>query len=67
MGANARGPVILPKLFDGRNKLFWIFAYEGIKDRIPEPIITTVRTEAQRNGDFSSLLLSGLSTQSTIH
>src|SRR5207249_3333343 len=28
-GLTAGGPVILPKVLDGRNKLFWFFGYEG--------------------------------------
>ncbi|MEZ5355999.1 MAG: TonB-dependent receptor [Bryobacteraceae bacterium] len=58
-GINAGGPVLIPKLLDGRNRVFWYFAYEGIKDRIPEPLTTTVPTDAQRNGDFSALLNAG--------
>jgi len=55
-GVNAGGPVVIPRLFNGRNKLFFYFAYEGIKDSFPEPITTTVPTEAERRGDFSALL-----------
>ncbi|MEZ5401768.1 MAG: carboxypeptidase regulatory-like domain-containing protein [Bryobacteraceae bacterium] len=58
-GVNAGGPVWIPKLLDGRNRVFWYFAYEGIKDRIPEPLTTTVPTDGQRNGDFSALLNAG--------
>jgi hypothetical protein len=58
-GVNAGGPVIVPKVFDGRNKLFWYFGYEGIKDSFPEPITTTVPTEAERRGDFSALAAIG--------
>lgn len=32
-GFEAGGPVFLPKLFDGRNKVFWHTAYEGAKAR----------------------------------
>lgn len=32
-GFEAGGPVFLPKLFDGRNKVFWHTAYEGTKAR----------------------------------
>ncbi len=54
-GANAGGPMYIPKLYDGRNKVFWYFAYEGIKDSFPEPITTSVPSDAFRNGDFSAL------------
>src|SRR5438093_183109 len=29
-GMSASGPVYLPKVFNGKNKLFWFFSYEGI-------------------------------------
>src|SRR6185436_5024427 len=58
-GGTASGPVWIPKLFNGRNKLFWFFSYEGIRDSFPEPTVTTVPTAAQRTGDFSSLLALG--------
>jgi len=62
-GANAGGPVLVPKLFNGRNKLFFYFAYEGIKDSTPEPLTTTVPTDAMRRGDFSQLLKVGSNYQ----
>jgi hypothetical protein len=52
------GPVRLPK-FDGSNKLFFFFSYNGFKDvKVEEPaaVNRTVPTEAQRRGDFSELL-----------
>jgi hypothetical protein len=53
------GPVRLPKIFDGSNKLFFFFSYNGFKDvKVEEPtaVNRTVPTEAQRRGDFSELL-----------
>lgn len=53
------GPVRLPKLFDGRDKLFFFFSYNGFKDVKSEEttaVNRTVPTEAQRRGDFSDLL-----------
>lgn len=55
-GAYLGGPVILPKIFDGHNKLFFLYAFEGFKGSTPNPITTTVPTAAERKGDFSSLL-----------
>ncbi|MEJ7608558.1 MAG: TonB-dependent receptor, partial [Bryobacteraceae bacterium] len=55
-GVTAGGPVVIPKLFNGRNKLFWFFSFEGIKQSEPEPTFATVPTAEMRNGDFSSLL-----------
>jgi len=58
-GGTAGGPVLLPKLYDGHNRTFFFFGYEGIKDRFPEPSQETVPTAAERNGDFSALLALG--------
>ncbi len=54
-GLTAGGPVVLPK-FNGRNKLFWFFAWEGIKDSQPNTTILTVPTDAEKQGNFSALL-----------
>jgi hypothetical protein len=53
------GPVLVPKLFNGTDKVFFFFSYNGFKDvKIEEPtaVNRTVPTEAQRRGDFSELL-----------
>lgn len=58
-GGTVSGPVLIPKLFDGHNKMFFYFGYEGVKDALPAPATGTVPTAAQRNGDFSGLLANG--------
>ncbi len=55
-GTTAGGPLFVPKLYDGRNKIFVFVAYEGIKDAQPESLTSTVPTAAERKGDFSQLL-----------
>ncbi len=62
-GLTAGGPIVLPKLLDGRNRLFFFFAAEGIRQSEPEPTFSTVPTEGQRRGDFSQLLGVGGSYQ----
>ena len=57
-GVTAGGPVLAPK-YNGRNKLFWFFAYEGLKDGQPSPAIVTVPTDAEKQGNFSALLAAG--------
>ncbi len=55
----AGGPVWVPKLFNGTDKVFFFFSYNGFKDvKVEEPtaVNRTVPTEAQRRGDFSELL-----------
>ena len=55
-GGTVGGPVLIPKLLNGRNKVFFFFAYEGFKDSNPHTTTTTVPTAAERQGDFSALL-----------
>jgi len=62
-GATGGGPVFIPKVFNGRNKVFFFLAYEGINLKIPQATFTTVPTPAERNGDFSALLRLGASYQ----
>lgn len=58
-GGTIGGPVLLPKLFNGRDKLFFFYAYEGFKGSDPGSKTTTVPTAAERKGDFSALLALG--------
>jgi len=55
-GVVSGGPVIIPRWLNGRNKLFFFFAYEGIRQPNPNPLAGTTPTPAMRNGDFSNLL-----------
>lgn len=58
------GPVVLPKLYDGRNRLFFFFGFNASLDRRSETtsaITYTIPTMAARRGDFSSLLLANAS------
>lgn len=59
-GASGGGAVIIPKLYNGRNKLFWFFTYNAFKDVKVEDASQfnrTVPTLRNREGDFSDLLL----------
>ena len=64
-GGVISGPVRLPsKLFrklgyDGRDKTFFLFNYEGYREGTPNPQVITVPTEAFRNGDFSQYRTAG--------
>jgi hypothetical protein len=58
-GFTLGGPVYIPKVIDGRNKLFWFFSYSGNKTRQPartSEITNTVPTMPERQGNFSDLL-----------
>ncbi len=58
-GGSFSGPIRIPKLLDGRNKVFFLFAYEGVRDALPAPTTNTMPTAAERAGDFSALLSVG--------
>ncbi len=57
VGFNIGGPVVIPKLFNGtRHKLFFFASSEQIRDARPQGVRQlNVPTDAERNGDFSSL------------
>lgn len=53
------GPVHIPKLFNGKDKLFFFFSYNGFRDVKTEEatnVNRTVPADAHRRGDFSDLL-----------
>ena len=56
-GADFGGPVLIPKLYNGKNKTFVFFSYEGTRTKTEG--ITTLRTLPTsdfKDGNFSSLL-----------
>jgi hypothetical protein len=52
-GVVSSGPVFLPKIYNGKNKLFWMFSYEGTRRRQAITSTTLVPTLRERAGDFS--------------
>lgn len=58
-GASGTGPVYIPKLYNGRNRTFYTYGYEGISESRPRGNTLTVPTAAEREGDFSALLKLG--------
>jgi len=55
-GFQASGPVFIPKVFNGRNKLFWLLSWEGMRQRSSDPGVITLPLAEWRTGDFRSLL-----------
>jgi hypothetical protein len=49
------GPVYLPKIFDGRNRMFFMISLEGLREHNPGGQVTTLPTAEQLQGDFSGL------------
>lgn len=54
-GLQASGPIWIPKVYDGRNKLFWLIGYEGMRQRSADPGSLTVPQREWQQGDFSTL------------
>jgi hypothetical protein len=54
-GFAASGPVLIPGIYNGKNKLFWMFSYEGIRRRQAVTSTSLVPTLKERAGDFSGL------------
>ncbi len=58
-GGTIGGPVWIPHIYNGRDKLFFFYAYEGFRGTQPTVGVTSVPTAAERQGDFSALLALG--------
>ena len=55
-GGSVGGPINIPKLYDGRNRSFFFFAYERFSLRRASQQLMYVPTVAMRGGDFSGLI-----------
>jgi len=54
------GPVLIPKLYNGKNRTFFYFVYDGFRYRAGAAnSLLTLPTAAQRGGDFSALTKAG--------
>jgi outer membrane receptor protein involved in Fe transport len=52
-GGTIGGPVLLPKVYNGRNKKFWLFSYEGIRQSNAVNATSLIPTALERSGNFS--------------
>src|SRR5215471_7956938 len=55
-GFNIGGPVVIPKVFNGKDKLFFFVDYEGKRVYQAQTFTSTVPIAAFHSGDFSALL-----------
>jgi len=58
-GATAGGPVWIPKVYNGKNKTFFFFAYEGFRFRNGGTGQDSFPNENFRKGDFSQICQTG--------
>ncbi len=54
-GFQADGPVVIPKLYDGHNKTFFMGAYEGVRAEAVSSPFAVVPTALMRQGIFSEI------------
>ena len=54
-GGTIGGPVVLPKLYDGRNRTFFFADYQGTRVAQGKTYTSTVPTLAERNSGFTNL------------
>jgi Carboxypeptidase regulatory-like domain len=54
-GFTLSGPVVLPKVVDGRNKLFFMANFEGLRENKSLTATPSLPLTAWRTGDFSNL------------
>ncbi len=55
-GGSIGGPVVIPYLYNGRNRTFFFFNYGGYRTKQSETVDISVPTALMRQGDFSELL-----------
>lgn len=58
-GGTVGGPITVPHVYNGRDKSFFFFSYQGTRNIVPQAFgVPTVYSQDQRNGDFPSLATS---------
>jgi hypothetical protein len=50
---NIGGPVVIPKIYDGRNKTFFFFGYQRLHEKKVAQVDATTPTPAMKQGDFN--------------
>lgn len=54
-GSQFQGPILLPKLYNGRNRSFFMVNYERYREGTPRPFTVSVPEPEMATGDFSKL------------
>jgi hypothetical protein len=52
-GTAVGGPVFLPKLYNGKNRTFWFFNYEGFRQRVSSAATANYPSRAQLAGNLA--------------
>lgn len=54
-GGTVSGPILIPKVYHGKNKTFWLVNYEGVRQTSPATLLSTLPTQAELGGDLSAI------------
>lgn len=54
-GGSIGGPIRIPKIYNGHDKTFFFFNYEGYREGTPTPLVLSVAEPEFLQGDFSKL------------
>jgi hypothetical protein len=55
-GVQVEGPIWIPKIYNGKDKTFFMTNYEGYREGIPQPLTRSVPAPEFLTGDFSRLV-----------
>jgi hypothetical protein len=55
-GGQVEGPIRVPWLYDGRDRTFFMFNYEGYREGVPQPLNLSTPATEFLDGDFSKLV-----------
>ncbi len=55
-GGQVQGPVLIPWLYSGKDRTFFMFNYEGYREGVPAPLTRSVPQPEMLDGDFSKLV-----------
>lgn len=58
-GGNLSGPIYIPKVYDGKDRSFFFYAFEGFRLSQSASVNSQQPTTAERGGDFSAFLAGG--------
>jgi len=66
-GVSSSGPLWIPKLYDGRNKSFWFFSYEGFREPFSQTRNRTVLTDQAKQGIYRYIGANGQVTSLNLY
>ncbi|MFN7925176.1 MAG: carboxypeptidase-like regulatory domain-containing protein [Bryobacteraceae bacterium] len=67
LSAVMSGPVVFPKIYNGRNKTFWLFGYARHHEKVSETFIGDVPTPGMLGGNFNFFNAAGQQVGNTIY